>query len=72
MDDVCNGDSNACDEKTINDYVEGVTGNPTYTAYYDGKDWRLKFSKFKDFKGTKFKVDDEVTEANMKKTLDGK
>ncbi|MEY9969731.1 type IV pilus assembly protein PilA [Lysinibacillus sp. RC46] len=73
MDGVCDGDTKPCSDKTIGDYVEGITGSPTYTVTLKGNVWTLtEFSKYGDFKGTKYTLGkDDYTEEKMKAILDG-
>ena len=78
MDGKCDGgegdQDQACDNETLTDYVEGVTGGEDveYTANYDGDNWKINFTKFDGLQdGKNFKeIKNGVTETTLKASLD--
>lgn len=68
-------DTGACTNTTpdISKYVEGASTDIAFSAYYDGKDWKITFADFKNIKNTtdyNFNETAEYTESALKASID--
>ncbi|KOS62788.1 prepilin-type N-terminal cleavage/methylation domain-containing protein [Lysinibacillus agricola] len=65
-DGVCDGDTKACDESSLKDFVEGVDLPTGTKVTYDKtkKEWSIKYPRFEDIKLPDYEMTDKTTTEN--------